>query len=84
MTTKERLATELEKAGAPEWMIKNARNGQYDDFESGHAAPITRLVEDAHSVRLHDIAARAVDGEFDSTKEESEAWFEREGKDLFK
>jgi hypothetical protein len=31
---------------------------------------------------LVDIANRAMDGEFDATKEESDAWYEREGKDL--
>jgi hypothetical protein len=32
---------------------------------------------------LNDLAARAMAGDFDATAEESEAWFQREGKDLF-
>lgn len=84
MTTKDRLATELESASAPDWMIKNARNGQYDDFESSCPNPIMRLVSDARTAGLDAIATRAVDGEFDATEDEAEAWFQREGKDLFR
>lgn len=82
MSTKEKLATALEKAEAPEWMVKNARNGQYDDFESSIATPIAQLVEDAIRAGLEDIALEAMKGEFDSTKEEADAWYTREGKDL--
>lgn len=82
MKTKERLAAELEKANAPEWMIKNARNGQYDDFESSSGSPIMQLVSDCSKVGLTELAIRAADGEFDATKEEAEAWYQREGKSL--
>lgn len=83
MSTKERLATELEIANAPGWMIKNARNGQYDDFESSSPTPISQLVSDCRQAGLTELARRAMDGEYDSTKEESKAWYEREGKELF-
>lgn len=84
MSTKERLAKELEANSAPEWMVKNARNGMYDDFESVSATPIGLLVADCRKAGLGPLAQRAMDGEFDSTKEEAEAWYQREGKDLFK
>lgn len=82
MSTKERLAKELEANSAPDWMIKNARNGQYDDFESSNATPIGQLVTDCRKAGLGALAQRAIDGEFDSTKEEADAWYQREGKNI--
>jgi len=82
MKTKERLTQALAESSAPEWMIKNAINGQYDDFESQHPTPISLLVADCRANGLDAIAARAIDGDFDASKEESDAWFESEGKDL--
>jgi len=82
MTTKEKLADALTKAGAPIAMREKALRGNYDDFESQSATPIVDLVRDARAVGLEDIAQRAMNGEFDSTKEESAAWFEREGRNL--
>ncbi len=82
MSTKERLAAELEKANAPKEMIHAARAGSYDDFESNSATPIVDLVHDCQQFGLHEFAQRAMNGEFDATKEEAEAWYEREGKDL--
>ena len=83
MSTKERLVTALEANNAPDWMMTNARNGVYDDFESDSATPIGQLVADCRSAGLDGLADRAINGEFDSTKEEAQAWFEREGKELF-
>lgn len=82
MSTKERLAKELETNSAPDWMVKNARNGMYDDFESASATPIGQLVADCRKAGLETLAQRVIDGEFDSTAEEAEAWYQREGKDL--
>lgn len=84
MSTKEKLTTALIEAGAPESMVNKARMGYYDDFESTIATPIQSLVLDLRAAGLNDLAARAMDGGFDSTKEEAEAWYRREGKDLFK
>lgn len=83
MTTKERLAAALIEANAPQSMVQKARVGYYDDFESTIATPIVALVHDCRAAGLNDLAARAVGGDFDASKEESEAWFEREGKELF-
>jgi hypothetical protein len=82
MTTKEKLMQALREAHAPEFMIRKAALGAYDDFESESVTPITDLVRDAHSNGLYSIGNRAMNGEFDATKEESEAWYEREGKNL--
>lgn len=81
MSTKERLATKLEASSAPEWMVTNARNGMYDDFESVSATPIGQLVSDCRKAGLEQLAQRAINGEFDASEAEAEAWYEREGKE---
>lgn len=74
MRTKERLAADLEAAGAPAAMITNARNGHYDDYESPHPTPIIMLVNDATRAGLTALAEDAKQGKYDATTEESEAW----------
>lgn len=74
MTTADRLAAALVEAGAPRAMVDKARRGYYDDYRSEHAFPVSQLVTDARRKGLEDIARRAADGEFDGTKEESDAW----------
>lgn len=82
MKTSERLAQELERYGCPPEMVKRAREGYYDDFESPLATPCVQLVMDLRAIHKHALAKRAIDGEFDASKEEAEAWMEREGKGL--
>jgi hypothetical protein len=84
MKTKERLASALDEAGAPIGMVKAANAGEYDDYESESATPISDLVRDCLRHGLKGIANRAMDGEFDGTKEESQAWFESEGNGLLR
>ena len=84
MSTKEKLTAALTKVNAPQSMINKARAGYYDDFESTIATPIQSLVVDLRAAGLTDLAARAMDGDFDATQEEAEAWYQREGKDIFK
>lgn len=84
MKTKEKLAGILNEAGAPIGMVVAASDGEYDDFESKSPTPINDLVRDCRKYGLNDIATRAMNGEFDATKEESQEWMEREGKDLFR
>jgi len=69
-----KLARALITAEAPDEMIGKAVTGYYDDFKSQRADNIVALVEDARRAGLSDIMERAIDGEFDSTREESEAW----------
>lgn len=80
--TKERLAKLLRERGLHEMALKAAQ-GVYDDFESNLINPIMTLVEDCRIAGAHDIAAQAMNGDFDGTTEESEAWWKREGKDAF-
>lgn len=80
MKTKERLASALREAGAPQVMIEKAENGEYDDFEAvDTASPIVDLVNACRAFGLHDFAKRAMDGEFDGTREEAEAWAKSAG-----
>ena len=78
IATKEKLALVLHAAALFE-MEKAARAGRYDDFESESATPIVDLVRDLQERGCSDLAARAMNGEWDGTKEEAEAWARREG-----
>ena len=81
ISTKERLAQVLHSAGLLD-MEKAARAGRYDDFESESATPMIDLVNDLRAFGNHALATRAMNGEFDATKDEAEAWYQREGKNL--
>jgi len=72
--TTQKLMAALEEALAPTWMINKAENMMYDDFLSESPFPIADLVYDCRNEGLYKIANRAIDGDFDATKEESDAW----------
>jgi hypothetical protein len=74
MKTKERLAEDLRKARAPVDMIDRALAGYYDDYESPLGYPLHALVVDAEKARLHKIADKAKNGDYDGTLEEGRAW----------
>lgn len=74
VTSTERLVAALEQVRAPKAMIVAARAGCYHDFESESATPIHDLVRDARAAGFHAIAQRAIEGEFEATDEESDAW----------
>jgi hypothetical protein len=85
--TKDRLAQDLEAAGAPAFMLRKAKAGEYDDYESASATPIVDLVRDClgtGKAALRAIAEAAKQGKYDATKAEADAWFAREGKDLLR
>lgn len=74
--TKDRLARELVTAGLPE-MAAKAATGYYDDFLSPLATPCLQLAADLARVATPQamaLRARHMNGEFDATKEESDAW----------
>lgn len=77
MNSKDRLVAALRGANAPEAMIERAARGAYSDYESEYTFPELALLRDAMKHNLPDIARRAEAGEFDATKEESEAWAKR-------
>lgn len=81
--TKERLARVLAHDGCPAEMVARARAGWYDDFDAPDDAPDLpqiALIRDLTALGRRRLAARAAAGEFESTKAESDAWWEREGR----
>jgi len=74
MSTRERLAEAMTEAGCPDRLISNARAGFYDDYLSPLAFPIHRLVADLRAAGQPGLARRAMDGDFDGTREEADAW----------
>jgi hypothetical protein len=83
--TTEKLALALEAVpGMPAQLIKLARAGHYDDYKSSLALPLWQLRHDLlNASRAMTYTSRmlvkalirdVVEGEFDGTKEESEAW----------
>lgn len=61
-------------------MIQKAKDGYYSDYDSPLATPCIQLVKDLGALGLEELKVRAMNGEFDATKEESDAWYEREGR----
>lgn len=83
MKTKERLTQALIEAGAPAVMIEKAKAGEYDDYEAvDTATPCIDLYNACKSFGLTALAERVKNGEFDATPEESDAWWEREGRNI--
>jgi hypothetical protein len=85
--TTEKLARALEAIPAiPREMVRNARDGMYDDFKSPLTFPEITLVAELRKVagntslprsarqEISKMAQRVIDGEFDATPEESAAW----------
>jgi len=76
MHTKDILAQELTKIGLTE-MAAKAADGYYHDFLSPLATPCLQLAADLLAVGTPAalaLRARHINGEFDATNEESEAW----------
>lgn len=83
MKTRDKLAAELRKVAAIatphnaakyEAFAKRAETGEFDDYGSKYACPITQLHGELHAAGFTKFAARVADGEFDATKEESDEW----------
>ncbi|MBO2461553.1 hypothetical protein [Actinomadura violacea] len=86
-TSTEILVAALTDAGDPKLapLIERAKTGYYNDFQSPLVSPIMELVKDLRKAGHHDLARRAIDGEFDGTKEESDAWAASpEGQEVFR
>ena len=86
--TSEKLALAMEAAGVPPNLVAKARNADYDDYRSEvSATPCVDLVRDLYGLastadnpdkaaRFMELRARAINGEFDAQKWESDAWAE--------
>lgn len=82
MHTKDKLAAELHKAGLGNMAVL-AASGYYHDFLSPLATPCLQLAEDLQKAGTPAALAlrdRHLNGDFDASPEESEEWFQREGK----
>ena len=87
LPTTEKLARALEAVNDSKLaeMIRRAREGYYDDFRSPLALPTVQLVHDLIAAGQREMADRAIDGEWDATKEEGEAWARSpEGQEVFR
>lgn len=74
--TMHRLARDLKDANAPEWMVDKALSGFYDDYHpNAPALNMTSLLSDMRKAGLPKaMQLKVIDGEWDATKEESDAW----------
>lgn len=88
--TKVRLAEEMRlcavqdpsRAELFEALAKKADAGDYDDYESESVTPIGDLAKDLAKIGTKDamwLRRRAIRGDFDGTKEESDAWAKKQG-----
>lgn len=86
MHTKDILAAELRKIGLLDMALK-ASTGYYHDFLSPLTTPCLQLAADLAAIGSPEAMAlreRHLNGEFDATKEESDAWAQSaEGQDAF-
>lgn len=76
MHTKDKLAAALRDIDLQE-MADKAATGYYDDFLSELTMPMIQLVSDLERVGTTpalQLRKRVIEGEFDSTKEEADAW----------
>jgi hypothetical protein len=72
----ENLARVLDEAHLHD-LAARARADEFHDFKSPHALPEHELVNELRKtggMTAKAIAQRVIDGEFDATKEESDAW----------
>jgi hypothetical protein len=91
MTTKLRLAIRLQEVSSD--LAKRAETGEFSDFESNHAVPkivLVGLLNDIYKSTAnlkrgqmaYNLAREVMEGKWDDTKEEAEAWYQHEGKNL--
>lgn len=74
--------TDVKYNNTLEHMAMKADQGYYSDYDSPLATPCIQLVKDLEALGLTELSARARNGEFEATEEESNAWYEREGRAL--
>jgi hypothetical protein len=90
-TTKLKLAIRLQEIS--EDLAKRAETGEFSDFESQHACPKIELVGCLSQIYktttnlkraqlAHNLATEVMEGKWDETREEADAWYQSEGKAL--
>jgi hypothetical protein len=75
-TSTKRLVTALEAEHSPKLaaVLRRAKRNEFNDFLSESATPCIDLVMALEKAGFRALANRARNGEFDATKEESDAW----------
>lgn len=73
-SSREKLAQALAAAAAPADMIAAARAGRWDEYLSEHAMPQHLLLDELRANGLDHLVPRVLDGDFDATPAESDAW----------
>jgi len=92
-TTKLRLVIRLMEIS--EDLAKRCESGEFSDYESNHACPkielvgcLSKIYKNTTNLKrgqlAYNLAQEVMEGYWDETREEAEAWFDREGKDLLK
>ncbi len=83
MHTRDKLAAELRKVAAKaspsnaekyEAFAKRAETGEFDDYGTMYACPVTQLYTELHAAGFKKFAGRVAEVEFDATREESDEW----------
>lgn len=83
-STADRLGDALEAVGLTK-MAERAREGFYDDYRSPLPFPQMTLVRDLRQARQRELADRVMNGEFDASSAEAQAWIDSpEGQDALK
>ena len=72
----DKLVEALVVAGAPASLVEKARAEGFHDFKGKSATPIIDLVRACRAAGLEELAKRAMNGDFDATKAESDEWAE--------
>lgn len=79
------LSRVLAEHGAPGHMVSLAAEGHYDDYKSPLATPCIQLLADLRAEGLNQLAEWHMDGVFDATRAESDAWAKSpEGQAVFR
>lgn len=81
----EKLAHALHAAGLFD-LERRARNKEFSDYDGPHALPQLELINELsrwyYRREVRSLIARVKAGDFDATRQESDDWWEREGKYL--
>jgi len=70
----EKLVAALIEAGAELELLERAKADHFHDYKAESATPCVDLVGALRRAGLEELAKRAMNGEFDATKEESDEW----------
>lgn len=83
LTSSLKLAAALRDAGWHD-LAERAAKGEFSDFDGSYAYPqheLVKAIQGRHPIgKVHEITRRVINGDFDATKEEADAWWKREGK----